>query len=89
MMTRKASKGMPVAQKLAPLLLMFAAVPSPAQTVLNSVETAKKVSAAVVTIHGQTDVPGGGGARGFTAGTPRGPLGIPALTPPLFGAKPS
>src|SRR5438552_16924672 len=56
MMMRKASKGMQIPGNVVPLLLMLAAVPSAAQTVLNSVETAKKVSAAVVTIHGQTDV---------------------------------
>src|SRR5438552_19112468 len=50
MMMRKASKGRRIVGKLAPLLLIFAAVRSPAPTLLNSVETAKKVSEAVVTI---------------------------------------
>ena len=53
---RKASNGGRIAGKLAPLLLMFAALPLGAQTVLNSVETARKVCAAVVTIYGQTEV---------------------------------
>ena len=53
---RKASNGGRTAVKLAPLLLLFAAVPLGAQTVLNSVETTKKVSAAVVRVYGQTEV---------------------------------
>src|SRR5206468_8046736 len=54
-MMRKASNGGRITGKLA-LLLMFAAVPLAAQTAFNSREIAKKVSAAVVTIHGQTEV---------------------------------
>jgi S1-C subfamily serine protease len=55
-MMRKASNGVLVVRKLVLLLLMFAAVPLGAETVLNSAETAKKVSAAVVAIYGQTEV---------------------------------
>src|SRR6266571_4771813 len=54
-MMRKTSNGGRITGKLA-LLLMFAAVPLAAQTAFNSREIAKKVSAAVVTIHGQTEV---------------------------------